>query len=427
MNVSLAFTTYFSANYIKKQLALDFFSLSDGWIDEIVIQDDCSTDYEELQSFQSEKIKLFRNPSNLSPLLSRPNLVGNCKNDWVILMDSDNFLNRECLAVLKNLELDRNTIYCPSFARPNFRYSSFAGKTFSLNQIKAIFDSSETRTFLNTGNYLVSKNEYLETCKNIDPKFCHFTVDVVYFNYLWLKSGKKLSCINGYEYDHTLRGDSYYMTHSGRSGAKLEEVNQMYSEPIKTYVQIGACVGNDDFQKMIEKLQTPSRVILIEPNHKLLETLRKNYENVMKTHDVVIYNKAISTYDGQSLLYIYSEDGHSSLIKRRSNNDALRDEIPVESVSITKMCEELGVKDIEELWIDAEGLDYEIINSIDTSARKINVITFEEWHFSDDDLNGKYKTGHEFRNNVVRPKFQNYNWEGIWLSGAPSVKLTLKN
>lgn len=228
MSVSLAFTTYFSAEYIKKQLALDFFSLSDGWIDEIVIQDDFSTDYDLLQKYQSEKVRLFRNPSNISPLLSRPRLLSNCKNDWVFLMDSDNFLNKECISALKKLELNKDTIYCPSFARPNFKYGRLSGKTWGLSDIKSTFNSSETQTFLNTGNYLVPRNEYIEVSKQIDPQFCHFTVDVVYLNYLWLNSGKKLQCISEFEYDHTLRGDSYYMTHSGRSGEKLNQVYAFY-------------------------------------------------------------------------------------------------------------------------------------------------------------------------------------------------------
>jgi glycosyltransferase involved in cell wall biosynthesis len=70
--------------------------MSGGLIDEIVIQDDCSEDYDLLKPHESENVRLFKNEKNLSPLLSRVNLVKNCKNDWVLLMDSDNFLEKNC-------------------------------------------------------------------------------------------------------------------------------------------------------------------------------------------------------------------------------------------------------------------------------------------------------------------------------------------
>ncbi len=86
MKISLAFTTYNSYSYIMKQLDRDFFTMSEGLIDEIVIQDDCSEDYDLLKPHESENIRLFKNEKNLSPLLSRVNLVNNCKNDWVLLL-----------------------------------------------------------------------------------------------------------------------------------------------------------------------------------------------------------------------------------------------------------------------------------------------------------------------------------------------------
>lgn len=230
MNISLAFTTYKSEQYIINQLDRDFFSQSDGWIDEIIVRDDFSDDYEKLKKFENERIKIFRNESNIGPLLSRPKLVENCKNDWILLMDSDNYLNQECLNVLKNINLQDDTIYCPCFARPRFNFPMVTGKTFGLADIKPIFSALEVQIFLNTGNYLIPKKQYLEIAKSIDISYAHFTVDVIYFNYLWLSSGRKLSCVSGFEYDHTLRGDSYYMTHSGHSGKKLEEVNEKYKK-----------------------------------------------------------------------------------------------------------------------------------------------------------------------------------------------------
>ena len=117
MNISLAFTTYKSVLFIENQLDKGYINASNGLIDEIVIQDDFTQDYVDLQKYKSNKVKLFQNKNHLSPLLSRVNLVNNCKNDWVWIMDSDNFLNVEIFDVIKNIELKNNTIYHSSFAK----------------------------------------------------------------------------------------------------------------------------------------------------------------------------------------------------------------------------------------------------------------------------------------------------------------------
>jgi hypothetical protein len=66
--------------------------------------------------------------------------------------------------------------------------------------------------------------------EKIDESFAHWAVDVIYFNYLWLSSGYKLFCIKDYEYDHTLRGDSYWARIGEKSKHKLAEVNELYNK-----------------------------------------------------------------------------------------------------------------------------------------------------------------------------------------------------
>lgn len=232
MNISLAFTTYFSSNYIIEQFKRDYFSLSDHLIDEIVIQDDRSDDYEILKKFSSDRVRVYQNNENLSPLLSRVNLVNNCKNDWIILMDSDNFLEKNCFDKIKELELNNEIIYCPDYARPNFGFKVFSNVLMDMNFVKPKIQNSDIQIFLNVGNYLVNKNNYLKVAKRIDRSFAHWAVDVIYFNYLWLSSGYKLFCIKDYEYDHTIRGDSYWMQIGEKSKDKLAGVNELYKNYI---------------------------------------------------------------------------------------------------------------------------------------------------------------------------------------------------
>jgi glycosyltransferase involved in cell wall biosynthesis len=228
MNYSLAFTTYNSYSYIVKQLEQNYFEMSDHRIDEIVIQDDCSSDYELLQQHTNAKIKVFQNPKNLSPLLSRVNLVTNCKNERVLLMDSDNFLDVGSFRKINNIVPQEHVIYCPDYARPNFQFKEFSDKEIDLAFAKQHLNEIGMQIFLNTGNYFVPRSKYLEVAQQIDPKFAYYTVDVIYFNCLWLKSGNKLQCVKDYEYNHTMRGDSYYATHGCHASEKLKEVNSLF-------------------------------------------------------------------------------------------------------------------------------------------------------------------------------------------------------
>ena len=230
MKISLAFTTYNSYTYILKQLERDFFTMSGGLIDEIVIQDDFTEDYNLLKPYECENIKIYQNEKNLSPLLSRVNLVRNCKNDWVLLMDSDNFLEKNCFDKIKELDLDSEVTYCPDFARPNFGFKVFSNVLMDMEFVKPKIPNLDMQIFLNTGNFLINRENYLNVSKKIDESFAYWAVDVIYFNYLWLSSGYKLFCIKDYEYDHTLRGDSYWARIGEKSKDKLAEVNELYNK-----------------------------------------------------------------------------------------------------------------------------------------------------------------------------------------------------
>ena len=236
MNISLAFTTWNSAEWIKRQLEQDYFNLSDGLINEIIILDDCSEDYDILKEYETDNIKIFRNETHLSPLLGRKNLVSKCKNEWVYLMDSDNFLVREsssgvnCFEVIKNISLSKDTIYCPGFLNHPL-YKHLCNQIIDLNFAKTHFNNPDyyLKVFLNTGNFLVPRDNYIQACNLIDVKYLHYTVDVIYLCYLWLSLGNYLACIGNYEYHHTIRQDGFTTTHGNQSVEKLNEVYNMYT------------------------------------------------------------------------------------------------------------------------------------------------------------------------------------------------------
>lgn len=195
---------------------------------------------------------------------------------------------------------------------------------------------------------------------------------------------------------------------------------------MKTYIEIGANIGNDDFQELIESVVEKVRVILIEPNYELLDRLSDNYSVLKNRHEIIICPYGIALTNGTADMYLYPERRHSSLMNRRHN-------IP-EGVVIKKavtttfsaLCDKFSIIEIEYLSIDAEGLDYEILNSIDLSKVNIKTIVFEKWNIENDDLNEKYRTGLSFLNSFIVPKFKDYVWEDIILGTSPTYKLTKK-
>lgn len=161
---------------------------------------------------------------------------------------------------------------------------------------------------------------------------------------------------------------------------------------MKTYIQIGANIGNDYFQSKMQELTDSSRIILIEPNLNIIDQLKTNYTDLQKKHTVEFCTKAISIENKKTDLYFYTDHAHSSLINRATHN-CVTSTLKVETITFQQLCEIYQINEIELLCVDTEGMDYEIINSIDFSQIPIHNLIFEEWPFSNDDINQNFKTG----------------------------------
>lgn len=92
--------------------------IDDDRIDEIIIVDDFSNidKFKELSErilkLNNNKIKLFRNKYNVGDFNNKYECVKKSKNEWIILLDSDNKINKNYLDAIPN-ELSINTIYLP--------------------------------------------------------------------------------------------------------------------------------------------------------------------------------------------------------------------------------------------------------------------------------------------------------------------------
>lgn len=204
------------------------YALEDDFVDEIVVNDDCSTEshfknlIDIIHSLNSTKIKLFRNQTNLNAFRNKYQTVFNCTNDWVYLLDSDNHPFEDTYKIIREIpEDDSNICYCPQnlFCKNDNvdDYENISNYDFGYDVI-GIEESKEALNkgvewfnwFVNSGNYIFNRNTYLqvleEPFKDLDTPLLHADTAAVF--YYWLKNGGKFKVVKGLRHNHRLRSDS---------------------------------------------------------------------------------------------------------------------------------------------------------------------------------------------------------------------------
>jgi len=175
---------------------------------------------------------------------------------------------------------------------------------------------------------------------------------------------------------------------------------------MKTYIQIGSNVGNDYFyHNLIKPLKEKSKVILIEPNPNVIQTLNENYQTIKEFHDINILCKGV-VHD-KSINTLYNTDsggGFGNVIKRKSfvSEGGI---LNFEPILFTELCSLFSITNIEILYIDTEGYDYTLLDNIDFFKYKIKNVYCEKWPYENDSNIGvSCKTGQSYFNEVVLPK-----------------------
>ena len=163
MKISLCIPTYKSSSFIVRSFEK---VLNNENIDEIIIYDDGSDDFDilctNINSLSCNKIKIFQSDINQKAFKNKYLCVKESKNEWVILLDSDNIIDNDYIDILLKQELRDDTLYCPEKALPNFIYSHLKNLDINANSYN-YFDISFYLAFLNTGNYCFNKQEYIES------------------------------------------------------------------------------------------------------------------------------------------------------------------------------------------------------------------------------------------------------------------------
>lgn len=226
MNVSLCITTYNRFDLTIKSCAQ---VLNDPRIDDIVILDDKSTDgsFEKLVEYYKPypHVRVIQQVVNRRMQQNKADAIAYAKNEWVIIFDSDNVIDKTYIDALPHLpSLLPSFIYCPSFARPSFDYRKFASSNFNLKRHWEYINDKTFVMLLNTCNYVVNRDRYLSVYE-YNPAMK--ASDTIWFAYLWLKSGGTFFVVSGMQYDHLVHSGSGFMEDADYNMKQGENIRKM--------------------------------------------------------------------------------------------------------------------------------------------------------------------------------------------------------
>lgn len=126
---------------------------------------------------------------------------------------------------------------------------------------------------------------------------------------------------------------------------------------MKSFVEIGAC----DFNTLEQFAEYGWSGVIVEP-------IKKYLNNIPRVDNVLYYNYAIDTQNGEREIYVYDQDivdqdhdfaGMSTFYKRENTYP-----VTIKTITYERLMEMTGLTNIEYLKIDTEGHDFEILKSV---------------------------------------------------------------
>src|SRR4028119_231587 len=216
--ISLAITHFNRSSLVVGALCN---ALYDDRIDDIIIYDDASSP-EEFSRMQanvanlSPKISIRRGEQNFGAYKSKIMAISHCKNEWAIILDSDNALSETYVDRLYHITAwNPKLIYYPTSANPYFNFKLFSDTEINLEKARELILNNPNprlfRNFINDGNYFVNVQKYQIGVKD-NQDICVQASDVAAFNYLWLTSGGSLYAVSNLSYYHRQHSGSYWLS-----------------------------------------------------------------------------------------------------------------------------------------------------------------------------------------------------------------------
>ena len=234
--ISLAIPTHFSSKYLS--ILLKSIKNSE-LISEIVISDDSNNNQENenikkiISKYQNsaQDIIFYQNLNNQGAFNNKYDAISKCSNEIIYQIDSDNIVAKNFDNIFYNIvnSFDKNKIYYPATLKQffhNYQYHYFPNKNIvklslddkniNSNDVSSSIKNNEKITIdkniywiLNCGNFIVSKDNYLDTMESYYKNdSIPLAADALAISYLWLSSGKSILLSKDLYHFHRKRKDS---------------------------------------------------------------------------------------------------------------------------------------------------------------------------------------------------------------------------
>jgi hypothetical protein len=162
---------------------------------------------------------IYKNDEILGVFKNKLKVCSLATNQYIALIDSDNFCDETYFITAKNYILQnedkfsKHIILSPSFAKPRFNYKHFENSVITKYNLKNYYHVHMFDVLLNTGNYLINKNiiDKITYDNSIMQKIS--ACDVIFFNLLCFQQFEdfQLHIIKDFEYDHVVHDGSTYI------------------------------------------------------------------------------------------------------------------------------------------------------------------------------------------------------------------------
>jgi hypothetical protein len=203
--------------------------LKEGIINEIVISDENGNDYEKIskkyKNIIGENFRIFQNNNVLGIFLNKLSVCSKAKNNFIALIDSDNFVDRDYFKKTINFYKEKiESTYCKHFIispsilrKTTLNYNNISNICFNKKNSKDYINMKEFETLLNTGNYIISKDIISELKYDLDIVKKVYSYDVIYMNLLIFEQFDDLQfyAVKDLSYEHIVHsGSEWINTHS---------------------------------------------------------------------------------------------------------------------------------------------------------------------------------------------------------------------
>jgi hypothetical protein len=238
---SLCITTLNRWNFLEKNIPK---YLENELISEIIVSDENGNDVKLIEEHfpNQSKLKLFKNDSVLGPFLNKIKCCKQASNEWIALIDSDNFVDFDYFTkadeyISSNISLiNQESIIAPSMASPNFDYEFLANVILTKNNIKSYNNKPMFNCFINTGNYILNKNLIDNLNLNLERELglikTSSACDVKFMNTLFLEQFHSLNIhvVKNMKYQHVVHDESVYLKTHMKTQDSINKVNDRFNK-----------------------------------------------------------------------------------------------------------------------------------------------------------------------------------------------------